>query len=577
MSIELVKAEIAKFLIDPQPAVLCLRGKWGVGKTYAWNEQLEVVQAAKRLAMRSYSYVSLFGLNSLDALKFAVFEHSQKVDDGIRVASLETLEEYVGMLPRWKAFLKPATSGSLVSRLIGGDAVEALSFMLVRSQIVCFDDFERRSEGLKTKDVLGLVSFLREQRNCKVVLILNDEHLDEEGRAEFETHLEKVVDVSLVYEPTPTQSAAIGAGSQWDDARRHVAERCAALGITNIRTIKRVVRLVDTIKPKLADYDPEVLRAAIASLALFCWCRDNPADAPTLDFIASKTQYSFGLHARDNAEGEEDAGDDASRWNAALHAYGYMWPDEFDLVLMEAVRKGYFDNEKLAAEARKQSAKFEKGRLEGSFEAAWRKVDASFADDQDAVLEGIRGALLRNIEHVTPTNLSATVTLFKKLGQTEQAAAIIARYVEARRGEPRLFDLAQSHFGQYVDDPDVKGAFEKAAAEPRERPDFITLLAGAKEDWSTERLEALAAAPVEDYCRAFKSTSGEGHRRLLANALHFRDIGGATEPMRIVTEKATEALLSIAEETPFNALRVARLGVVAKSTRPQSSDSAIPT
>lgn len=161
-----------------------------------------------------------------------------------------------------------------------------------------------------------------------------------------------------------------------------------------------------------------------------------------------------------------------------------------------------------------------------SFEAAWRKVDASFADDQDAVLDGIREALLRNIEQVTPANLSATVALFKKLGQTEQAAEIIAQYVEARRGEPRLFDLAQSHFGQYVDDPDVKAAFKKVAAEPRERPDVIALLAGAKQDWSPERLEALAAAPVEDYRRAFKSASGEEHQRLLANALHFRDMGG---------------------------------------------------
>ena len=69
-----------------------------------------------------------------------------------------------------------------------------------------------------------------------------------------------------------------------------------------------------------------------------------------------------------------------------------------------------------------KSAKFAKGRLEELFGAAWRKVDDSFADDQDAVLDGIREAFLRNIEHVTPTNLSATVVLFKKLGQTGRNA-----------------------------------------------------------------------------------------------------------------------------------------------------------
>jgi hypothetical protein len=383
MTVELVKAEIANFLVDPQPAVLCLRGKWGVGKTYAWKEQLNAALDAKKLSRKVYAYVSLFGLKSLDELKFAVFEHSQKLGKVLRATGFDTLDELIDGLPNARKVVKGATSGSFFSKFMSSDVAQAFAFGLVRDQLVCLDDFER-GDSLKPKEVLGLVSFLREQRNCKVVMILNDQQLDEKTRDEFEKHLEKVVDVSLAYEPTPTQSAAIGAGGEWDDARRHVAERCAALGITNIRTVQRVVRLVETIKPKLTAYDPEVLRAAIASLALFCWGRDNPGEAPPLDFIESKTQYSY-----DHAAGE-GTGDDASRWNAALHAYGYTWPDEFALVLMEAVRKGYFDNDKLAAEARKQSEKFAKGRLEVSFEAAWRKVDTSFADDQDAVLDGIR-------------------------------------------------------------------------------------------------------------------------------------------------------------------------------------------
>lgn len=291
------------------------------------------VRLDNELSWKVYAYVSLFGLNSLDQLKFAVFEHSQKLGKVLRATGFDTLDELMDGLPNARKVVKAATSGSFFSKFVSADAAQAFAFGLVRDQLVCLDDFERRGDSLKPKEVLGLVSFLRELRNCKVVMILNDQQLDEKTRDEFETHLEKVVDVSLTYEPTPTQSATIGAGER-DDARRHVAERCAALGITNIRTIQRVVRLVETIKPKLADYDPEVLLAAIASLALFCWGRDNPGEAPPLDFIESKTQYSYDHHTRDHAA-EEGTGDDASRWNAALHAYGYTWPDEFTLVLRE--------------------------------------------------------------------------------------------------------------------------------------------------------------------------------------------------------------------------------------------------
>jgi hypothetical protein len=36
MSATLVEKEIERFLASPEPEVLCLRGKWGVGKTYSW-------------------------------------------------------------------------------------------------------------------------------------------------------------------------------------------------------------------------------------------------------------------------------------------------------------------------------------------------------------------------------------------------------------------------------------------------------------------------------------------------------------------------------------------------------------
>jgi hypothetical protein len=55
MSVELVKAEIARFLGDSKPGVLCIRGKWGVGKTYSWTEQLNAAHAEKRVGILKYA------------------------------------------------------------------------------------------------------------------------------------------------------------------------------------------------------------------------------------------------------------------------------------------------------------------------------------------------------------------------------------------------------------------------------------------------------------------------------------------------------------------------------------------
>ncbi len=153
-------------------------------------------QEEGKLARHGYSKVSLFGVSTLEALKYAVFENSQWTINGIRPPSVETLEDFlnvrkpaghkVGKLPRLKQIFSSASKLPFLEKYLGGQGLRELAYMSVRNEIVCFDDFERRGDGLKVKDVLGLISSLRNERECKVVLILNDEKLKDEERADFE-------------------------------------------------------------------------------------------------------------------------------------------------------------------------------------------------------------------------------------------------------------------------------------------------------------------------------------------------------------------------------------------------------
>jgi Cdc6-like AAA superfamily ATPase len=76
MSLKLVERAINDFLSCPTPEVLCLTGKWGVGKTFSWKLFLRKAKDQNSLALKKYSYVSLFGLSSIDQLKSAIFENS---------------------------------------------------------------------------------------------------------------------------------------------------------------------------------------------------------------------------------------------------------------------------------------------------------------------------------------------------------------------------------------------------------------------------------------------------------------------------------------------------------------------
>ena len=99
MSLELITHQVMKFLSSTEAAVLAIKGPWGVGKTYTWSRILEKAKNDGEIAFNKYSYVSLFGVNSLDTLKFSIFENTvPKAIAGDKV-SLETFKgNFTGVL-----------------------------------------------------------------------------------------------------------------------------------------------------------------------------------------------------------------------------------------------------------------------------------------------------------------------------------------------------------------------------------------------------------------------------------------------------------------------------------------------
>ena len=167
MSVELVRREIQRFLSTKEPEVVSISGEWGIGKTFCWKKYLAEAQKQNKIALNRYAYVSLFGVNSLDELKYSIFENTAKKEEASKDADLET---FTSMIKSLESLGRKSVS--ILSRipLIGPYFTSAspAAFLMVRNQIICIDDFERKGDKLKPKDVLGLISFLKEQRSCKV-------------------------------------------------------------------------------------------------------------------------------------------------------------------------------------------------------------------------------------------------------------------------------------------------------------------------------------------------------------------------------------------------------------------------
>jgi hypothetical protein len=103
MSTRLVENEIRRFLADKEPEVTCITVHWGVGKTFAWNKHLKEAQKLGKIGLARYSYVSLFGVTSLDDLKYAIFENTVQSSE-IGEPTFETLKRNIHCCPvtvRW--------------------------------------------------------------------------------------------------------------------------------------------------------------------------------------------------------------------------------------------------------------------------------------------------------------------------------------------------------------------------------------------------------------------------------------------------------------------------------------------
>ena len=98
MSVEVIKDQIFQFLSSDDPEVMAIKGEWGVGKTFSWKKFLKDASSKGKINLERYSYVSLFGINSLEAFKYSIFENVVKREIIGTEASIETFKNNTASL-----------------------------------------------------------------------------------------------------------------------------------------------------------------------------------------------------------------------------------------------------------------------------------------------------------------------------------------------------------------------------------------------------------------------------------------------------------------------------------------------
>jgi Cdc6-like AAA superfamily ATPase len=211
-----IRNTLDSFFSEKDLAVLVIRGSWGIGKTYFWENYVQNRINKKELKQTAYSYISLFGLHDLSELKSKIFRTGKLLKS--REQFKEELKSFSLNENRISEALFGVRSGSqdflrflaplyqfakYVPQVKGfSSIIDLAEYQLISNYLICLDDIERKEESLKIRQIMGFVDELSKRKQCKVILILNEKTLSEQDLSEFNKYREKVIDLEIEYKPT---------------------------------------------------------------------------------------------------------------------------------------------------------------------------------------------------------------------------------------------------------------------------------------------------------------------------------------------------------------------------------------
>ncbi len=550
-------SEIERFLSSSDPEVLSISGRWGVGKTYAWDGTLKAKRAVTPL--RHYAYVSAFGLRSLDALKTAIVQSTVSLEGNELEPTVESFIEHVssfaglrklgGEAARkgFNIFSKGAAAVPYVGKM--ADLLAPGAALLIRHQIICIDDIERAGLGLDVADILGLVSSLRERRNCKVVLLLNEDGLGEQG-PKYREYLEKVVDQAIKFEPTPQESASAALDTQ-DVLAQLLQDKTVSLGITNIRVIRRIRRFLSHIESQLEGLHDGVTKSVVHSMALLGWCVFEPQLAPDLEQVRRYNRFA-GLFS-DNKKSL-----DSQRIDHFLHAYGFGEFGEVDSILLDGLIAGAFETSTLQAELTEMDRKLSKDDARQAISKPWSILGESF----DNVEADFKNALIESVEKfaadMSPRELDDVLSMLKELGDTASADRLLPLYMDAQSARAReFFNLSSQMVGRPFDPSIVERFDAQLASMPLTRdPAEILIKIDRDKSWNPDDEAFLSALSVDDYYQVLKGARGDDLRSIMHTGLLFGQFQDKKLSHQEIGRKMRIALTQLGKESSLNLFRV---------------------
>ena len=260
---------------------IAITGSWGVGKTHFWNTFRESYKLRNK-----YVYVSLFGLESLSDLKTNIYSNIKN-----NHSSLE--------IPRWIRGLPSILKDTRISQFgisASAKVFDSLMFNQVKDAVICFDDFERISNKLDIKDVMGLANQLKLERNCQVILILDESKAEGENQKKYAEYKEKLIDETIKIRSVEPLLSDKAKNIQMDEPLIDLMVKFAdVLEIHNFRFFQKVIKLYKQFREQLSEKVAYSTKEIILIRILQGYLIEDYGSSRDLEWSDFSTKYAIRL------------------------------------------------------------------------------------------------------------------------------------------------------------------------------------------------------------------------------------------------------------------------------------------
>ncbi|MFM5231685.1 hypothetical protein ACET9H_20905 [Aeromonas media] len=536
MSTELVKEQIKRFLSTEKPEVLAIKGGWGVGKTYSWKQYIKEFKGECNL--KHYSYVSLFGIDSIEEIKKSVFFNSIEINNNGQSQYLKS---------RAKSFMDKLPTIKIVG-LSSDDVLGSVSQLLMDKTILCFDDLERHSKGISIKDFMGLVSYFKEEKGCKIVLLLNEEA----GDATFEDYRkykEKIVDKELHFEPTADECFDTMYPGDFE-FKDYVRDCCIGLKIINKRVITKIVESTKDFLALVKGFDDEIKKQVIHSTVVLSWCYYcHGADEENIP------EFKFVKRAgiRKDIESSDSMKEKTIRWNRTLNSYNYKFTDELDVAVARGIEQGFLDTLTLKSLCEAKQRELDINKKSEKWDYAWQLFHGSFEDNEDEIANAFVVGMKEIAESTSASQFTSGLKVLRILGKDEEADNLMEFFIKAKGDNAEALNV-KSLFAFPVDDEKFREKLHAAYVERKPDPtiDEILELRRGTNSYNSSESEVLAKLTEDEIYAQFMRFSGE---ELTDNIRVFQLLSGGS---RDLAAKVNNALDRIESHSALNKYRIGK-------------------